>query len=113
MVADSFGLTVSLTLVFLAFCVLMAGVLAFCLRERRKIDGFGNPSAHHKLPVTVDRSSSVNLLDGNFSNASPASPNSEEDEAADKRVTIVLFGSIIGGALLALMTGYLVFFRSW
>ncbi len=110
MVAGSFGLTVSLALVFLAFCVLMAGVLAFCLRERRKIDGFGNPSASHQPQSTFDHSSSVDMLGANFSNLSQASA---EDEAADKRVAIVLFGSIIGGALLALITGYLVFFRSW
>lgn len=29
-------LILSLTLVFLAFCALMAGVLAFCFRERRR-----------------------------------------------------------------------------
>ena len=35
------------------------------------------------------------------------------DEAADNRVAVVLFGSIIVGAVLALITAYVVFFREW
>ncbi|MEQ1517672.1 MAG: hypothetical protein ABL931_14405 [Usitatibacteraceae bacterium] len=35
------------------------------------------------------------------------------DEDADNRVAIVLFGAIFLGALLALTTAYLVFFREW
>ena len=36
-----------------------------------------------------------------------------QNMADDNRVAMVLFGAIIGGAALALMTGYLVFFRDW
>jgi hypothetical protein len=89
-------LNISLIGVFLAFCILMAGVLAFCLRERRKVDGL-----EQSLDGTHEP---VNLLSG---------PSSSEDEAADNRVATVLFGTIILGALLALITGYLVFFRDW
>lgn len=35
------------------------------------------------------------------------------DTAADNRVALALFGAIIVGALLALITAYLVFFRQW
>jgi hypothetical protein len=89
-------LNISLIGVFLAFCVLMGGVLAFCLRERRKVDD---------LEQSLDGSHEpVNLQSG---------PGSIDDEAADNRVAMVLFGTIILGALLALITGYLVFFRDW
>ena len=37
----------------------------------------------------------------------------EKDQAEDARVAVVLFGAIIVGALLALITMYLVFFRQW
>ena len=37
----------------------------------------------------------------------------KSDQAEDSRVAIVLFGSIIVGAVLALITMYLVFFRQW
>lgn len=86
------GLTLSLVLVFLAFCILMAGVLAICLRERRKIDGYGNPPRHLQTALHLNQAQAY---------------------AADKRVAYVLFGSILGGAILALFTGYLVFFREW
>lgn len=39
--------------------------------------------------------------------------NIERDYAQDTRVAIVLFGAIIAGAVLALITMYLVFFRQW
>ena len=39
--------------------------------------------------------------------------NTAQDHVEDKRVAIVLFGAIIIGAVLALMTMYLVFFRQW
>jgi hypothetical protein len=35
------------------------------------------------------------------------------DHAQDTRVAVVLFGAIIVGAVLALITMYLVFFRQW
>jgi heme/copper-type cytochrome/quinol oxidase subunit 2 len=41
------------------------------------------------------------------------SGNTDVDHAQDTRVAIVLFGAIIVGAVLALITMYLVFFRQW
>ena len=98
---DSFGLSFSLMLVFLVFCLLMAGVLAFCLRERRKIDGLDD----HRECATLE-STTTEIMTEQFT----ANP---QNIADDNRVAIVLFGSIIGGAMLALITGYLVFFRDW
>ena len=92
------GLISSLLVVFLLFCLLMAGVLAFCLRERRKIDGIGNPAKRDAYTGDIRPQDHV------------ASPNDAEQ---DSRVAIVLFGSIIAGALLALITAYLVFGRTW
>lgn len=92
------GLVISLLVVFLSFCLLMAGVLAFCLRERRKIDGIGNPAKRDSLTGEMNPRDHV------------ASP---DDAEQDSRVAIVLFGSIIAGALLALITAYLVFGRDW
>lgn len=92
------GLISSLLVVFLLFCLLMAGVLAFCLRERRKIDGFGNNAKRDAYTGDIRPQDHV------------ASPNDAEQ---DSRVAIVLFGSIIAGALLALITAYLVFGKTW
>ena len=92
------GLVGSLLIVFLLFCLLMAGVLAFCLRERRKIDGIG-------------KSGKQDTYAGDFNPQHHAA--SPDDAEQDSRVAIVLFGSIIAGALLALITGYLVFGRVW
>jgi hypothetical protein len=92
------GLVGSLLIVFLLFCLLMAGVLAFCLRERRKIDGIGKPGKQDTYA-------------GDFNPRHHAA--SPDDAEQDSRVAIVLFGSIIAGALLALITGYLVFGRVW
>lgn len=92
------GLVISLLVVFFSFCLLMAGVLAFCLRERRKIDGIGN--AVEQNAVTGEINPSLEVA-------------SREDAEQDSRVAIVLFGSIIAGALLALITAYLVFGRAW
>ncbi len=39
--------------------------------------------------------------------------NLAQDHVEDTRVAIVLFGAIIVGAALALITMYLVFFRQW
>lgn len=97
---DSFGLTFSLIFVFIAFCLLMAGVLAFCLHERRKIDGLG--IQHHEGQQQRPGEMIVEQFTANL-----------QDAADDNRVAIVLFGTIIGGAALALITGYLVFFRDW
>ena len=97
---DSIGLTFSLIFIFVAFCMLMAGVLAFCLRERRKIDGLENlrqEGQHRKASAMIAQQFTAN----------------PQDTADDNRVAIVLFGTIIGGAALALITGYLVFFRDW
>ena len=71
--------------VFLAFCTIMGGVLMFCIRERRLVDGLKRPS--------------------------PLTPEAIQTE--DSRVVLVLFGAIIAGAALALITGYLVFFCEW
>jgi hypothetical protein len=88
------GLAGGLLIVFLVFCLLMAGVLAFCLRERRKVDGFGKiPAPEEMAPDQMIARSS--------------------DADDDNRVAMVLFGTIVVGALLALITGYLVFFRNW
>jgi hypothetical protein len=94
------SLSISLFGVFLAFCVLMGGVLAFCLRERRKIDGLDSLA---NVPIDP-RQEPTHRASG---------PGSVEDETADNRVALVLFGTIIIGALLALITAYLVFFRDW
>ena len=75
-------LALSLTLVFAVFCAIMAGVLAFCLRERK-------------------RALASEVIDA------------RRDETADNRVALVLFGAIFVGALLALTTAYLGFFRQW
>jgi hypothetical protein len=80
-------LALSLTIVFAAFCAIMAGVLMFCIKERRMVDGLNETK---QAPMTT---SAI--------------------EAEDNRIVIVLFGSIIAGAALALITGYLVFFRTW
>ena len=80
-------LVFSLAMVFLAFCAIMASVLMVCIRERRKVDGFDA----NKHPL---------LTASNI-------------KAQDSRLIKVLFGTIIAGALLALITGYLVFFRVW
>ncbi len=92
------GLVSSLLIVFFSFCLLMAGVLAFCLRERRKIDGIGNPARRDAVTGEINPHDHV------------AAP---DDAEQDSRVAIVLFGSIIAGALLALITAYLVFGRTW
>lgn len=75
-------LTVSLIAVFLAFCLLMAGVLAFCLSERKR-------------------------------NRTGVPHTSTSAEREDKRVAVVLFSAMIAGVVLALMTGYLVFYLQW
>jgi hypothetical protein len=75
-------LVLGLTIVFVVFCVIMGGILAFCLRERRRA-------------------------------LANAATDSQRDEAADNRVAVILFGAIFVGALLALTTAYLVFFRQW
>ncbi|MCA3002671.1 MAG: hypothetical protein ACK5RJ_09340 [Burkholderiales bacterium] len=79
------SLEISLLVVFLAFCVIMGAVLTFCIRERRLVDG--------------------------LSDVAPMSAEAIENE--DIRLVKVLFGAIIAGALLALITGYLVFMRDW
>lgn len=80
-------LALSLSIVFLAFCAIMGYVLMFCIRERRMVDSV---EPNHALPMTA-----------------------EALEREDSRIVIVLFGAIIAGAALALITGYLVFFSRW
>lgn len=75
-------LSVSLFAIIGIFCALLFGVLAFCLRTRKR-----------------SLASQVRSI--------------EKDHAEDARVAVVLFGAIIVGALLALITMYLVFFRQW
>jgi|GEM_PF-1097345 len=98
---DSLGLSFSLMLVFLAFCLMMAGVLVFCLRERRKIDGLDD----HRECAGLESTTTEMMTEQFITNP--------QNIADDNRVAMVLFGSIIGGAMLALITGYLVFFRDW
>lgn len=38
-------------------------------------------------------------------------PRSDRD--VDNRIVVILFGAIIAGAVLALITAYVVFFRQW
>jgi hypothetical protein len=89
-------LVAELFVVFFAFCVLMAGVLGFCLYERRKVDGIGDGSGK-TAPEETPPEKMVALA---------------TDAADDKRVMLVLGGSIVAGGLLALLTAYLVFFRA-
>jgi hypothetical protein len=74
-------LELSLLAVFLAFCVIMGGVLMYCIRERRLIDGLKKVA-----PMSA-----------------------EAIDAEDSRLVKVLFGAIIAGALLAMIAGYLIF----
>jgi hypothetical protein len=74
-------LEASLVLVFLAFCAIMGSVLMFCIRARK-------------------RAQAADMAQG--SDAAVASD--------DERILLVLFGAILAGAALALVTGYLVFF---
>ena len=69
---------------FIVFCIVLGVVLAVAIRERR---------AWHDLSTGQDRDGSA-----------------EAGQASDTRVAMVIFGSIILGALLALAVGYLVFF---
>jgi hypothetical protein len=78
-------LELSLVAVFLAFCAIMAGVLMFCIRERRMVDGLTRP-----VPMTA-----------------------AAIDTEDSRIVKVLFGSIIAGAALAIIAGYLIFFKAW
>ncbi len=75
-------MTESLIVILLVFVGIMFGVLAFCLRERKR--ALANKA--------VD---------------------ARRDEQADNRVAMVLFGGILVGALLALITAYVVFFRTY
>ena len=75
-------MALSLAVILLVFVGIMFGVLAFCLRERKR--ALANQG--------ID---------------------ARRDEDADNRIAVVLFGGIIGGAVLALITAYVVFFRQW
>lgn len=78
-------LIASLIAVFICFCLIMGGVLMFCIRERRMVDNIEHPPQMSAEMMAVE----------------------------DGRIVKVLFGAIIAGAVLALITGYLVFFRTW
>ena len=75
-------LSVSLAIIFGTFCTIMFGVLAFCLRERKRA-------------------------------LASQLPDAQRDQEADNRVAVTLFGAIVAGAVLALITAYAVFFRNW
>jgi hypothetical protein len=77
-------LNAGLIAAFLIFCVVLALVLGVAIKERR---------AWHDLATGKD-------IEGSR----------EAGEASDTRVALVIFGSIIIGALLAIAVGYLVFF---
>ena len=77
-------LSISLILIIGIFCAIMFGVLAFCLRARKR--------------ALADEAAGVNSI--------------EKDQAEDARVAVVLFGAIAVGAVLALIAMYLMFFRS-
>jgi heme/copper-type cytochrome/quinol oxidase subunit 2 len=77
-------LNAGLIAAFVVFCLVLALVLAVAIKERR---------AAHDLETGKDLPGSK-----------------ETDEASDTRVALVIFGSIIIGALLAIIVGYLVFF---
>lgn len=79
-------LELSLLLVFLAFCAVMGGVLALCFRERRLS---ARRAFHTESPVTLHTA-----------------------DRQGNRLAFILLGCIIAGALLALLTAYLVFFRT-
>ena len=102
------GLAFSLLIVFLLFCLMMAGVLAFCLRARGDSETIDHSSAYQTLSAgastVASQPSSVSL------HSAPSNP---ADEEQDLRVATIVFGSIFLGALLAVITGYLVFFRDW
>lgn len=75
-------MALSLIVILLVFVGIMFGVLAFCLRERKRA------LANREIDA-------------------------RRDEDADNRIAVVLFGGIIVGAILALITAYVVFFRQW
>ncbi len=68
-----------LLIIFFAFVVLIAIVMAVSFRERKLANRHGESSR-------------------------------TDDEASDARTMIIIFGSIIGGMLLALTVAWLVFF---
>ena len=98
------SLSFSLLMVFLLFCLLMAGVLAFCLRERGQSTTIDHSPVEGHLSTKPPPATMISL------HSTPANP---ADEEKDLRVAMIVFGSIFAGALLAVITGYLVFFRDW
>lgn len=77
-------LNAGLITAFIVFCIVLAIVLGVAIKERR---------AWHDLRTGKD-------VEGTR----------EAGQASDTRVALVIFGSIIIGALLAIVVGYLVFF---
>lgn len=77
-------LVAGLIAAFIIFCVVLAIVLGVAIKERR---------TWHDLATGKD-----------------VSGTQEAGQASDTRVALVIFGSIILGALLAIVVGYLVFF---
>ena len=98
------SLSFSLAMVFLLFCLLMAGVLAFCLRERGQGTTIDHSPGEAHLSTKPPPATMISL------HSAPANP---ADEEKDLRVAMIVFGSIFAGVLLAVITGYLVFFRDW
>ncbi len=81
-------LIASLIAVFVGFCLIMGAVLMFCIRQRRLIDGLEGT-----VPATAEHAELV--------------------ASKDKQIIRVLFVAIFAGAVLALVTGYLVFVQTW
>jgi hypothetical protein len=75
--------------ILLAFVIIMAGVLWTCLAARRRERG-------------------QSALDAEARTAQGA----RRDETGDNRIALIIFGGIMVGALLALTTAWLVFFRT-
>lgn len=73
----------ALIAILLAFFSIMVAVLGFCLRTRR-------------MALSTHRDAA----------------RAARDQADDRGVALVLFGGITGGAALALLAAYLMFFRA-
>lgn len=78
-------MSASLILISVALCAMLLVLLAFCLRERRK-----TLMREQQLAVDTGR-----------------------DQAEDFRVSLVVFGAIIVGAMLGLISLFVVFYSHW
>ena len=112
-------MTIRLILAFLAFCLLVAAVLHFCLRQRRRQRGSGPrldalidyllPDLQPAVPLARAAIASVGVIVPNGWRAMDREHTRDDDDV--ERVSIMVLGAIIVGALLAVIAGYLVFFR--